>query len=79
MVCESSSGNVYPSSFEGLGQKSAGARCHVQVVVYLAMVAPDVLDAIASGEQPIGHTSDTLINSGVPACWSEQRKQFAKL
>ena len=43
------------------------------------MLAPELLDAIAKGEQPEGFTSDTLIKSGFPAIWSEQRQQFAAL
>lgn len=55
------------------------SRRRVQDVGDLAMLAPAILDAMASGEQPDGLTSDCLIKSGVPASWSEQREQFAKL
>ncbi|WP_050605448.1 hypothetical protein [Ruegeria sp. 6PALISEP08] len=43
------------------------------------MLAPDVLDAIAAGDQPDGPTTDYLIKSGFPAIWSDQHKQFAAL
>ncbi|MEM7303784.1 MAG: hypothetical protein AAF468_22115 [Pseudomonadota bacterium] len=40
-------------------------------VVDLAMLAHDVLDAIAAGEQPDGLTTDYLIKPGFPAIWSD--------
>jgi hypothetical protein len=51
----------------------------VEDVVDLAILAPDILDAIAAGEQPGGLTSDYLIKSGVPASWSELCERLAAL
>ncbi|WP_165590724.1 hypothetical protein [Ruegeria denitrificans] len=48
-------------------------------MVDLATLAPDVLEAIAAGEQPDGLTTDYLIKSGFPAIWSDQHEQFAAL
>lgn len=62
-----------------IAQAEGTSKRRVQDVVDLAMLAPDILDAIVGGEQPDGLTSDTIIKSGVPAEWSEQRKLFAKL
>jgi len=45
----------------------------------LALLAPDVVEEIATGEQPTGLTSDYLIKSGFSAVWSEQARQFATL
>ena len=66
-------------TFNEIAQAEHISKRRIQDVVDLAMLAPDVLDAIAAGEQPVGMTSDYLIKSGVPALWSEQRAQFAKL
>ncbi len=66
-------------TFTEIAEAEGTPKRRVQDVVDLAMLAPDILDAIASGEQPGGLTSDYLIKSGVPASWSEQREQFAKL
>ena len=66
-------------TFAEIAQAEGTSKRRVQDVVDLAMLAPDILDAIANGEQPDGLTSDTLIKSGVPAVWSDQRNQFAKL
>lgn len=51
----------------------------IEAVDDLATLAPEVLNAIAKGEQPEGITSDYLIKTGFPAIWSEQRQQFASL
>ncbi len=51
----------------------------VQDVTNLALLAPDVLDGIATGEQPDGFTMDYLIKTRFSAVWSEQREQFAAL
>jgi len=66
-------------TFTEIAQAEGTSKRRVQDVVDLALLAPGVLDAIATGEQPEGLTSDYLIKSGVPAAWSEQRHKFAKL
>lgn len=66
-------------TFTEIAQAEGISKRRVQDVVDLAILAPDILDAIAAGEQSEGVTSDRLIKSGVPAVWSEQRAQFAKL
>ena len=66
-------------TFAEIAQAEGTSKRRVQDVVDLAMLAPDILDVIAAGEQPDGLTSDYLIKSGVPSVWTEQRTQFAKL
>ena len=66
-------------TFSEIAQAESTSKRRIQDVVDLAMLSPEVLDAIASGEQPDGLTSDYLIKSGVPALWSQQRETFAKL
>lgn len=55
------------------------SKRRIQDIVDLALLAPNVLDAIASGNQPDGLTTDYLIKKGFPAIWSGQRKQFEAL
>ena len=66
-------------TFSEIAKAEGTSKRRVQDVVDLAMLAPDILDVIANGEQPEGLTSDYLIKSGVPAAWSDQRALFAKL
>lgn len=49
----------------------------VRMVTDLALLAPDILDAIASGTQPDGLNTDKLIKSEIPATWVEQREIYA--
>lgn len=66
-------------TFAEIAQAEGTSKRRVQDIVDLAMLAPELLDAIAKGEQPAGLTSDYLIKTGFPAIWSEQRLQFASL
>ena len=70
---------VEGKTFAEIAEAEGTSKRRIQDVVDLAMLAPDVLDAIASGEQPEGPTTDYLIKTGFPADWCEQRKQFAEL
>lgn len=66
-------------TFSEIAEAEGTSKRRVQDVVDLAMLAPDVLDAIAAGEQPAGLTTDYLIKSGFPAVWLDQHKQFSAL
>lgn len=66
-------------TFADIADAEGTSKRRIQDVVDLALLSPDVVDAIAAGEQPEGLTSDYLIKSGVPAIWSEQRETFATL
>jgi len=66
-------------SFAEIADLVGTSKRRVQDVVDLALLAPDVLEAIAAGKQPAQLTSDHLIKSGYPVCWSGQRKLFAGL
>ncbi len=66
-------------TFSEIAEEEGISKRRVQDVIDLAMLAPDVLEAIAAGEQPDGLTTDYLIKSGFAAIWSDQHKQFAAL
>lgn len=66
-------------TFTEIAETDSTSKRRIQAVVELAMLAPDVLDAIAAGEQPVGLTSDYLIKTGFSAIWTEQHEQFADL
>lgn len=66
-------------TFAEIAAEEGVSKRRVQDVVDLALLAPDVLDAIASGEQSDGLTTDYLIKTGFDPVWSKQRKQFADL
>jgi hypothetical protein len=66
-------------SFSAIADSEGVSKRRVQDVTNLALLAPDVLDGIATGEQPDGLTTDYLIKTRFSAVWSEQRAQFASL
>ncbi|MGX9350981.1 recombinase family protein [Shimia sp. W99] len=66
-------------SFSEIADSEGVSTRRVQDVTSLALLAPDVLDRIADGEQPDGLTTDYLIKTRFSAVWSEQCEQFAAL
>lgn len=66
-------------TFTEIADAEGVSKRRVQDVTNLALLAPDVLDGIATGEQPEGLTTDYLIKTRFSAVWSEQRAQFASL
>ena len=70
---------VAGKTFTQIAEAEATSTQRVRKVIDLALLAPDIIDAIASGEQPDGLGSDHLIRTGFPAVWSKQRDLFADL
>ena len=48
-------------------------RSYVSSVIRFAQLAPDIVEAIIEGTQPIALNLDRLINLSLPLDWSEQR------
>ncbi|MGJ8622769.1 MAG: hypothetical protein ACSHW1_08325, partial [Yoonia sp.] len=65
-------------TFAEIAETEGTSKRRVQDVIDLAILAPDILDAIANGEQSECLTSDYLVKSGVPAVWTDQREMFAR-
>ena len=40
----------------------------------LAFLAPDIVEAILQGRQPLGLTAEKLMRGRLPACWEQQRR-----
>lgn len=51
----------------------------IHALVNLAMLAPDLLDLVTSGKQPISLTTEYLLKTGFPIVWSDQRKMLASI
>lgn len=47
----------------------------VNETLRLALLAPDIVEAILQGKQPVTLTLQA-VRQGVPACWAEQRRLF---
>jgi hypothetical protein len=48
-------------------------RTYVSSVMPFALLAPDIIEAILEGTQPIDLNLDRLINAPLPLDWAEQR------
>ena len=66
-------------TFTEIAEAEGASNRRIQDAVDLAPLAPNILDAIATGQQPDRLTTDILIKTGFPALWSEQRARFAAL
>ena len=66
-------------TFTEIAEAEGVSKRRVQDVANLALLAPDILDGIAAGEQPHRLTTDYLIKTRFSAVWAEQREQFAAL
>ena len=65
-------------TFAEIAASEGTSKRRIQDVVDLALLAPDILEAIAHGTQPVGLTSDRLIKCGLPALWADQRQRVAE-
>ena len=66
-------------SFSEIAEVDNLSTRRVQDIVNLALIAPDILDAITLGEKPDGLSTGYLIKTRFSAIWSEQRAQFCAL
>ena len=55
-------------------QEQIASSSYVTRVIYLAFLAPNIVQAIVRGEQPVDLTADRLIRMGpLPVAWEDQR------
>jgi hypothetical protein len=62
------------TSLSALAARAGVRRRHVNYVLPLAFLAPDIVEAIAAGRQPVELTAQTLIKRVVlPLDWASQK------
>ena len=66
-------------SFSEIAEVDNVSTRRVQDIANLALIAPDIVDAITLGEKSDGLSTDYLIKTRFSAIWSEQRAQFSVL
>ena len=49
---------------------------YVDRIIRLALLAPDIVEAIVRGDEPSGLSLERLVK-GMPMVWAEQRERFA--
>ena len=65
-------------SLADIAEQDQTTSNRIRLVTDLAVLAPDILEAIASGTQPDGLNTDKLIKTNISPIWSEQRDAFIK-
>ncbi len=62
-------------TMQGLGREQGLAQSYVSRHIKLAFLAPDVIEALLDGVQPVDLTAETLVNRmDVPIRWQQQRE-----
>lgn len=61
------------ASFSALAAQERTTPSRIQQVIGLAFLAPDILDQVASGTQPLTFTSEWVKHHQLPADWNAQR------
>jgi len=56
-----------------IGKRERVGRCYVRRILRLATLAPDIIDAMLTGNEPEG-LSLRALGGNIPMVWAEQRK-----
>jgi len=67
------------ASFGSLAKREQTTPSRIQQMIGLAFLAPDILDQITAGVQPLTFTSEWFKRRQLPAAWSEQRETVGGL
>ncbi len=62
------------ASFGDLAAREKTTTSRVQQIIGLAFLAPDILDQVAAGSQPVAFTSEWVKRHQLPADWDQQRQ-----
>ncbi|MCA0271748.1 MAG: recombinase family protein [Proteobacteria bacterium] len=66
-------------AYAEIAARESISKQRVQQLLPLAFLAPDIVQMIAEGRQPLGLTTEWLINADLPIGWDEQRARIARL
>ncbi|MEM1079765.1 MAG: recombinase family protein, partial [Pseudomonadota bacterium] len=66
-------------TFGEIAEIEGVSKRRIQDVTNLALLAPEIIEVIVSGENPSGLTTDYLIKNRFSAVWSQQSAQFGAL
>jgi site-specific DNA recombinase len=66
-------------SFDDIAKTDATSKRRVQQVTEWALLAPDIVQLILDGRQPVGLTSDWLLRHTLPVNWPDQRSLISTL
>lgn len=64
------------SSFTALAKKEGFDRSYMARVMTLTRLAPDIIEAIIAGRQPLSLKITDLMKEPIPVSWADQRKKY---
>nr|WP_244423485.1 hypothetical protein [Nitratireductor aquibiodomus] len=67
------------STIDEIAARENLSRARIVQLIDLAFLAPDVLQSIIWGQQPVGLTSEWLQRNDLPINWQAQRRLIAAL
>ena len=65
-------------SIDELAKRAGQDRKHLQRILRLACLAPDIQKDILTGRQPADMTLSKLTDGVLPSAWADQRKLLSK-
>ncbi len=66
-------------SFAQIATRAGVTINRVRHLIYLAFLAPDIIEQAINGTLPLHMTSDYLVRTGVPSDWNAQREMLANV
>ena len=66
-------------SYAEIAEREGVWKQRIQQMLPLAFLAPDIVQMIAEGRQPVALTCEALINADLPIDWADQRALIARL
>jgi len=66
-------------TFDEIIKQEGTSRRRIQQIIELAFLAPDIVQMISEGRQPIGLTSEWVLRYKLPSDWQDQRALLATL
>lgn len=66
-------------SYAEIAEREGVWKQRIQQMLPLAFLAPDIVQMIAEGRQPVALTCEALINADLPIDWADQRTLIARL
>ncbi|HQU69868.1 MAG TPA: recombinase family protein [Albidovulum sp.] len=66
-------------AYAEIAAREGVSKQRVQQLLPLAFLAPDIVQMIAEGRQPVGLTTEWLINAELPIGWGDQRALIVRL
>lgn len=66
-------------SYTEIAAREGVATQRIQQLLPLAFLAPEIVQRIAEGRQPVGLTTEWLITTDLPVCWHDQRALISRL